>query len=222
MNPATGAEARHGAAHGRAPRPAARSKRPPRRCPAWAHKTAQGARAHPAPLARPHARESGGSRAHHDRRAGQAARRGAGEIAYAAVLHRVVRRRRQAPLRRRDPGASGGQAHPRAAPADRRGRRDHAVEFPGGDDHAQGRAGARGRLHVRLQARDADALLGARAGRARRARRHSARRVQRAHRRFGRRNRRRTDLATATVRKFTLHRLDGGRQAADGAVRRAR
>ena len=31
--------------------------------------------------------------------------------------------------------------------ADRRLRRDHAVELPGRDDHAQGRAGAGRRLH---------------------------------------------------------------------------
>ena len=45
--------------------------------------------------------------------------------------------------------------------AGRRVRRHHAVEFPGCDDHAQGRAGACGRLHDRREARDADAVLGA-------------------------------------------------------------
>ena len=42
--------------------------------------------------------------------------------------------------------------------------------------------GARRRLHVRLQAGDADAVFRARDGRARAPRRHSARRVQRPHR----------------------------------------
>ena len=46
-------------------------------------------------------------------------------------------------------------AHPRAQAADRRGRGDHAVEFPGRDDHPQSRAGAGRRLHVRRQARAA-------------------------------------------------------------------
>ena len=38
-------------------------------------------------------------------------------------------------------------------PADRRLRRDHAVEFPVLDDHPQGLAGAGGRLHRGAQAR---------------------------------------------------------------------
>ena len=87
-----------------------------------------------------------------------------GEIAYARLLHRVVRRGGQAPLRRRDPRPSARQAHPRAAPAGGRGGRDHAVEFPARDDHAQGRTCARRRLHLRLQARRPDALLGTRGG----------------------------------------------------------
>ena len=104
----------------------------------------------------------------HDRRAGQAARGIEGRDRLRRLLRRVVRRGSEARLRRRDPRPPGRQAHPRAAPAGRRRRRDHALEFPGGDDHAQGRAGARRRLHGRLQAGDADALLRARAGRARR------------------------------------------------------
>ena len=88
-----------------------------------------------------------------------------GEIAYARLLHRVVRRGGQAALRRRDPRASARQAHPGAAPAGGRGGRHHAVELPAGHDHAQGRARARRRLHLRLQARQPDALLGPRARR---------------------------------------------------------
>ena len=49
-----------------------------------------------------------------------------------------------------------------AAPADRGGRGDHALEFPRGHDHAQGGSGAGGRLYLRLQARGPDALLRAR------------------------------------------------------------
>ncbi len=127
----------------------------------------QGARDHPAALVRPDAGERRRPRDADDRRAGQAARRGEGRDRLRGVVHRVVRRGRQARLRRRHSRPPARQAHPRAAPADRRGRRDHAVEFPRGDDHAQGRPGARRRLHVRLQARDADALLRARDGRAR-------------------------------------------------------
>ena len=56
--------------------------------------------------------------------------------------------------------------------ADRRVRRGDAVEFPERDDHAQGGPGARRRLHDGDQAGVDDAVLGARAVRARRARRH--------------------------------------------------
>ena len=76
----------------------------------------------------------------HDRRAGQAARGIERRDRLRRQLHRVVRRGRQAPLRRRHSRPPARQAHPRAAPAGRRRRRDHAVEFPGRDDHAQGRA----------------------------------------------------------------------------------
>ena len=79
------------------------------------------------------------------------------------VIHRVVRRGRQAPVRRRHPRTPARQAHRRPATAGGRRRRDHAVEFPRRDDHPQGRSGARRRLHLRLQAGDPDAVLGARA-----------------------------------------------------------
>ena len=58
----------------------------------------------------------------------------------------------------------------------------HAVEFSARDDHAQGRAGDRGRLHRRAEAGVADAVLRAGARRARRARRRAEGRVQRRHR----------------------------------------
>ena len=73
-----------------------------------------------------------------------------GEIAYAASFIEWFAEEGKAPLRRRDPRAPGGQAHPRAC-AQPVGvvACDHAVELPARDDHAQGRAGARRRLHVR-------------------------------------------------------------------------
>ena len=115
--------------------------------------------------------------------AGQAARRVARRDRVRGVVHRVVRRGGQARLRRRDPEPHQRPAPDRAEAADRRVRRDHAVELPQRDDHTQGRAGARRRLHLRAQARRADAVLGAGAGRAGRARRHPEGRVQRRDRR---------------------------------------
>ena len=78
--------------------------------------------------------------------------------------------------------------------------------------------GARGRLHLRVQARDADAVLRARHGGARRARRHACGRAQHPHRRL-RGDRRRDDLEPHRAQAH-LHRLDRNRQEADGAVRR--
>ena len=65
------------------------------------------------------------------------------------VVPRVVRRGSQARLRRHDSRPPGRQAHRRHQAADRRRRLHHAVELPAGDDHAQGRSGARRRLHRR-------------------------------------------------------------------------
>ena len=180
----------------------------------------EGSRDAAATLARPDARQRRRSRDAHDRRAGQAARRVEGRDRLRGLVHRVVRRGRQAPVRRRHPGAPARQAHRRPAPAGRRRRRDHAVEFPGRDDHPQVGSGARRRLHLRLQAGDADALLGARDGRARATRRHSARRVQRDH---GprERDRRRDDVQPRRAQAH-LHRLDRDRQEADGRSARAR
>ena len=140
-----------------------------------------------------------------------------GEIAYAAVVHRMVRRGRQARLRRCDSGSRPRQAHRRAEAADRRHRRDHAVEFPDCDDHAQGRARARGGLHDGDQAVRAHALLGACDVRARREGRRSRGRDLRRHRRLEadrRRVHQQSDRAQAE-----LHGLDRRGQAADGTVR---
>ena len=57
---------------------------------------------------------------HHDHRAGQAAGRSKGEIAYAASLHRMVRRGSAPRLRRHHSRAAGRPPHPRAQAAGRR------------------------------------------------------------------------------------------------------
>ena len=59
------------------------------------------------------------------------------------------------------PTMQSGPAHHRAERADRRRRRDHAVEFPQRHDHAQMRAGARRRLHLPHQARGGDTTFSA-------------------------------------------------------------
>ncbi len=108
----------------------------------------------------------------------------------------------------------------RGQAARRRVRRDHAVELPVLDDHAQGRARARRRLHRGDQARRGDAVLRARAGRARASRRIPPGRVQRGHRQGvadRRRDVRQPDRAQALV-----HRLDRSRPHADAAGRAQR
>ena len=65
------------------------------------------------------------------------------------------------------------------APAGRPLLRDHAVELPDGDGHAQDRPGDRRRLHDGDQARAADAALDARAGEDPRGGRAARRRAQR-------------------------------------------
>ena len=89
-----------------------------------------------------------------------------GEIAYAASFIEWFAEEGKRLYGDVIPGAPGRQAPPGAAPAGRRGGRDHAVEFPARHDHAQGGTGARRRLHLRVQA-----------GRARRPTRRSRRRA---------------------------------------------
>ena len=125
----------------------------------------QGARGRAAPALGPDARAAGGAGTAADERAGQAAGGGAGRDRLRGLVLRVVRRGGEARLRRHDPGAPARQADRRPEGADRRHRRDHALELPRRDDHAQGRAGARRRLHDRDQARRADAVDRARARR---------------------------------------------------------
>ncbi len=62
-----------------------------------------------------------------------------GEVRLRRLVHRVVWRRSQARRRRDARFAVAGQTHRRDQGADRRVRRDHAVELPGRDDHPQGR-----------------------------------------------------------------------------------
>ncbi len=154
------------------------------------------------------------------RRVRQAAGRSEGRGGLRRVVRRVVRRGRQARLRRNHPGDAGGQAAGGDQAGDRRLRGDHAVEFPAGDDHAQGRTGAGRRLYRRRQARRTDAADGAGAGGAGRGGRLPGRRLQRADRRPGG-DRWRTDRQPGRAEAL-LHRLDRSRPPADGADARRR
>ena len=97
------------------------------------------------------ARADGGARRRQaDRRRARGHRRGRLHV---RVLRRVGdedRRRRAAPVGRRDVHGVEG--------ADRRRRRHHAVELPDDDGDAEARARARGRVHLRPQAAGADPL----------------------------------------------------------------
>ena len=114
----------------------------------------QGAGEDPAQVVRSDDGEPGGSGDPDDPGAGQAARRVPRRDRVRRGVRRVVRRGGQAGLRRHHPD------HRRQSPADgaqaagRRVRRDHALELPERHDHAQMRAGARGRLHGRGEARE--------------------------------------------------------------------
>ena len=142
-----------------------------------------------------------------------------GEVAYGASFIEWFAEEGKRALRRRDPDPRRRQAHPGAEAADRRRRRDHAVELPQRHDHPQGRAGAGRRLHLRDQAAGRDAALGAGAGRAGRPRRPARRACSTSSprpRAPGGRAGADPEPAGAEV---LVHRLDRGRQAADGAVR---
>ena len=173
---------------------------------------AERARADLAPLVRPHHRQSRRHRAHHDQRAGQAARGSARRGRLRRRLYRVFRRGGEAHLRRDQSDLPRRFPHRRHQAADRRRRGDHAVEFPGRDDHPQGRAGDRCRLHRGGEARRRDAADRARAWRACAARRPAARRSQFCHRRRAR-HRQGDDRASGRA-GGRLHRLDRGRQGA--------
>ena len=200
------------------PKRAAPSKPRTPPCPPGRRRPRPSARRSCGKLVRSHARERRRSRRHHDRRAGQAAGGIEGRDRLRGLVHRMVRRRRQTHLRRHHPRPPGRQTHHGAAPAHRRGRRHHAVEFSRGHDHAQGRA-RRSPPVARSSCKPAPQTpyLGAGHGGARAARRHSRRRVQRGHRRRGghrRRVHRQRQGAQAVV-----HRLDGRGQTTHVAVR---
>ena len=94
-----------------------------------------------------------------------------GEIAYAAAFIEWFGEEGKRAYGDVIPGSRPRQTHRRAEAADRRDGGDHALEFPCGDDHAQGRSGAGRRLHDGRQAVGTDAVLRARDVRAGRARR---------------------------------------------------
>ena len=99
---------------------------------------------------------------------------------------------------------------------------NHAVELPRRDAHAQVRARARGRLHDGAEAGRADAAVRARDRAARPRGGPAGRRLPDRHRRGrGRTADRRRDDVEPHRAQARLHRLDGGREAADGAVREA-
>ena len=154
-------------------------------------------------------------RPHHDQRTGQAACGSARRGRLRRRLHRVLRRGGEAHLWRGQSDLPRRFPHCRPQAADRRGRGDHAVEFPRRDDHPQGRARARRRLHRGGEARGRDAADRARAWRACATRRPAARRPQPSDRRSAR-DRQGDDRASGRARD-RLHRLDRGRQGADGA-----
>ncbi len=95
-----------------------------------------------------------------------------GEIAYAGLVYRMVWRRRGKRIYGDTiPAHRHRQAHCRHQGADRGVRGDHAVEFSGGDDHAEMRTGPGGGLHDGVEAGDRDPLFrpcAVRTGRARR------------------------------------------------------
>ena len=98
-------------------------------------------------MVRPDHRQPRRPRADPDLRAGQAAGGSARRSRYRRRLCRVLRRGGAAGLWRNHSDAAAGCAAAGDPPADRRLRRDHAVEFSVLDDHPQGFAGAGRRLH---------------------------------------------------------------------------
>ena len=103
----------------------------------------EGTRDHPQTLVRSRHRRDREPRPADDHRAGQAARRISRRGGLWRLLHRVVRGRGEARLRAHHPDHRCLQALSHHQAADRRRRRDRAVEFPDRHDHAQSRAGAR-------------------------------------------------------------------------------
>ena len=125
----------------------------------------QAALQHPAQMVRPDHRQPRGPRADPDLRAGQAAGGSARRSRYRRRLCRILRRGSAPRLWRDHPDAAAGCAAARDQAADRRLRRDHAVEFSVLDDHPKGFAGAGRGLHRGAQARQRNAADRAGAGR---------------------------------------------------------
>ena len=155
-----------------------------------------------------------------DHRAGQAAGRGQGRDRLCRRLHRVVRRGRQARLRRHHPGAERGPAHRRDQAADRRGARAITPwNFPSAMiTRKAGPALAAGCTMV-VKPASQTPLFGVGAGRAGRARGRARRACSTCVTGESGEIGRRADLQPDRAQAH-LHRLDRGRQAADGAVRR--
>src|SRR4051794_29907358 len=153
-------------------------------------------------------------------RAGQAAAGSAGRGRYRRRLCRILRRRGAPRLWRDHSLAAARCAAARHQAADRRLRRDHAVEFPLLDDHPQGLAGARRRLHRGAEARQRDAAHRAGAGGARGAGRRAEGRVQYPDRQLL--GDRQGAVRTSRRAVHRLHRLDRGRQDPVSAGRRRR
>ena len=179
----------------------------------------------PAPAARGAARPPGRARRHHGRRGrraadadGRAAARASRSSSCPFYADLAENYEWHQELGVADTMAGPVQPVGRAG-AGRRGRRDHAVELPEPDQHRQGRAGARRRLHGGAQAGARHAVDGAGARSAGgRAHRHPRRRPQRRDR--GRQDDRRGAHHQPRRRHGQLHRLDRGRPADHGGRRR--
>ena len=179
----------------------------------------QAALQHPAQMVRADHRQPRGPRADPHLRAGQAAGGSARRSRYRRRLCRVLRRRGAPRLWRDHSDAAAGCAAARDQAADRRLRRDHAVEFPVLDDHPQGFAGAGRRLHRGAEARQRNAAHGAGAGGAGREGRRAQGRVQHPHRQFV--GDRQGVVRTSRRALRRLHRIDRGRQDPLSAGRRS-
>ena len=95
-------------------------------------------RGHLAPLVRPDDGQHRRSGRNHDRRAGQTLGRGTGRNRICRELHRMVRRRGKAHLRRCYPLARCEHANCCFETTDWCHSRDYTMEFSSSDDHAQG------------------------------------------------------------------------------------
>ena len=203
------------------PRRGARSRRRERALPAWKHRTAKDRARILRRLADLMLERADDLAALLVREQGKPLAEAKLEIGYAASFYEWFGEEAKRLDGRRDPAAAARPADRRAPAADRRHRGDHAVELPRRDADAQVGSCARRRLHDGAEAGRADAAVGARGRRARRGGGRAAGRVLDRHGRRRRRpaDRRRDDLQPDRP-QARLHRLDRGRQAADGPVRR--